>query len=201
VSQLSPACCWCFGRPTRLRRCCRWTCCAFLFSPCRSHLDCLFLRADAGFCGNAFLSREPFRIFGGADRTPDHALANRRRLRGAACRPIGRALSGRTFGRHRAPAVRLGPWLIGVIAGLSLSSRRDMADGAGGRGVRFVPDSQQPHHDRSRSARAERRCERQAWDGAALRRTLALSRARCSPFVHHPPPTFGPSPSPTPELQ
>src|SRR3979409_1248595 len=28
--------------------------------------------------------------------------------------------------------------------------------------------------------------------------TLALSRARCSPFVHHPPPTFGLSPSLTP---
>jgi hypothetical protein len=37
--------------------------------------------------------------------------------------------------------------------------------------------------------------------GRGRARTLALSRARCSPFVHHPPPTFGPSPSPTPELQ
>ena len=32
----SPAFCWYFGRPKWLRHCCRWTCCAFLFSRCRS---------------------------------------------------------------------------------------------------------------------------------------------------------------------
>ena len=69
--------------------------------PVGLHLDCVLLRADAGIRRAAFLSERPFWLFGGGDRTVDHALADRDRLRGAACGAFGRALSRWPSGWHR----------------------------------------------------------------------------------------------------
>ena len=66
------------------------------------HLDRIVLRADAGLCRAALLSREPLRLFGRRDRASDHALADRGRLCRPTRRTAGRALSGRPSRRYRA---------------------------------------------------------------------------------------------------
>ena len=70
------------------------------------HLGGVLLRPDAGLRGAAFLSPGPFRLFGGPDRPPDHALADRGGMRGAHRRPAGGAPSGGAPGRHRASGLR-----------------------------------------------------------------------------------------------
>jgi hypothetical protein len=73
--------------------------------PVDLHLDRVFLCPDAGIRRAAFLSERPFWLFGGRDRTVDHALAGRDRSRGTACGAFGRALSRRPFGWHRTAAI------------------------------------------------------------------------------------------------
>ena len=64
-------------------------------------------------------------------------------------------------------AVRGGIRHIGADAHRRLTFRRGMAHGTCRRRLWFVPDPQQPHHDRRGPARALRRRERNAWDRAA----------------------------------
>src|SRR6202041_618985 len=68
-------------------------------------LDRVLLRADAGLCRTAVLSRKPVWVFGRRDRSFDHALADRGWLCGALCREAGRALSIRASRRNRSLAV------------------------------------------------------------------------------------------------
>ena len=80
-------------------------------------LDRLVLRPDAGLCRDAFLSREPFRLFGRPDRASDHALADRGGVHRAARRAPGRTLSGGIAGRRWLRAVRGRPRRAGAAAG------------------------------------------------------------------------------------
>ena len=58
---------------------------------------------------------------------------------------------------------------LALTARQSRDCRRGLAHGVERRRLRPVPDPQQPHHDRRRAARAQRRRQRHARDGAAAR--------------------------------
>jgi MFS family permease len=89
-------------------------------------------------------------------------------FRGADRRTSGRALPGRPARGNWTLPVRRRAYRLGAAARTSFDCRPDLAHGARRRGFRPVPDAQQPHHDRGRPARAQRRRQRHAGDGKAV---------------------------------
>ena len=119
-----------------LRRCCRWICCAFRFSPCRSRTSIAsFCAQMMAFVALPFYLQERF----GYSAVQIGLLITPWPIAVAFTAPIaGRlvgTLSGWPVGRHRAGRIRRRPWRAGADAGASHLDRHHLAHGAGGRRV------------------------------------------------------------------